>query len=90
MPFKTVTVRMVVDWDCDEGDESPDEQQTGKFTPEELEEHPFECLDRKDTAEWSIDKEKFEDGLSEYLTDKTKFCNNGFSYSYWFDYSTKN
>ena len=77
--FKKLKVECKVQWEHDEGEDTPDSHFEVSFSPEELENAGI--LDRSNIEEtaWELYEGRLEKFMSEYLTDYTDFLHKGFT-----------
>ena len=81
-PFKKMKVTAEVDWDGDEGQDTPEKHFEVTFTADELK-YANNCLneDDDDPTVWNFYWNEFEEWFGEYLTSYTDFCHKGFTYT---------
>ena len=80
-PFKRLKVTAEVDWDGDEGQDTPEKHFEVTFTAKELKELGFIAENDEDPTVWNFGHGDFKEWFGEYLTSFTDFLHNGFTYT---------
>jgi len=80
-PFKRLKVTADVDWDGDEGQDTPEKNFEATFLSVYLKERGFITDNEEDPTVWDFDETAFKEWFGEYLTSFTDFLHNGFTYT---------
>lgn len=70
-----------INWDIDDGEEKPSDLKSEMNVLFKIND-VVECLENNDSGDYKVNDEALSDFLSDYISDTTGFCHDGFNYTY--------